>query len=223
MGLFSAIGSFFSGVVSAIAGALSGPVGMLFTALTVLVNLPGVLDAVSKLLHEIGKALGLVDDNDDMAELGYKATQSGVKKSEEFESTEAYIEYLRNDIELNREQFGKMSEQEKSLYAAAGVAIVASGIEEKTGVQLPAEFLADIGKTNARADEIMACIESFAEAGLESMGSMTEALSGTLDGKDVVKVTSAIADGLKSVNPSMSADEVFSRMNEIGAPLVDKD
>lgn len=223
MRLFSAIGAFFSGIASTIAGALSGPVGVLFTALSLIVNSSGVLDAIGKLLHEIGKALGLVDDDDDMAELGYKATQQGVKKSEQFESTEAYIEYLRNDVELDREHFDKISEQEKSLYAAAGVSIVASGIEEKTGVQLPAEFLNDIGKTNARADEIKACIESFAESGLESMGSMTEALSGTLDGKDVMKVTSAIADGIKSANPSMSADDVFSRMNEIGSPLVERD
>ena len=207
--------------VSAVTSIFSEPLAAVCAGLAVLVNLPDIINKVKETIHSIGVALGFIDENEDLTELGAKAMQYGVKSNSEFESTEKYIHYLQHEVKLDVENFNKLSEEQKNMRTAAGIGITTRCIEEKTGVAIPEEFLEKIARTNASTDEIKACFNSFAEAGLNSMGAMSGTLDGSLQSRDTGKATAAVREGLMNANPSMTKQEAYARMNDLSEQMKD--
>lgn len=206
----SFIGSAFSSITPSItnfATKLISPFNKILLAIE-------VVSVVINIVAGIAELLGLKPEKESAEELGAKAKEAPLKQ-DDFESTEAYIHYLRNEIELDKEKFEKMDEHEKLACSAVGASLYAKNIEERIGVKLSPEFLLIAGKLEMKALEVKAFIDSFKENGLKDMQLMGEYLSGKLDEKTDTKVESAIIKGFKSMNPEMSKNDIQNKIADM--------
>ncbi|MCW2279146.1 hypothetical protein [Heliophilum fasciatum] len=211
----SAISSAVSFVGSNIGKIGGGIVGNAIAILSPFKNLElavKALEVIAVIVTTIAEILGVGHKNERMDELGAKAIQEDTLPREEFKSEQEYIHYLREEIELDREKFNKMSPEERLACTAIGTNILAKSIEEKTGVEIPAEFLLTAEKIKLSAEEIKACIDKFKENGYFNMGTMSDYLQGKdLKGKEPV-ISSAIIHALQAVNPQMTHADVQHKM-----------
>ena len=131
-----AIGGFASSIGSAL---VSGATSLISTISSVGAKLLGRA-SIGEVISGIGKIVGLFteDDDEDIDDLGCRACNSE-SKPEDFDSTEQYINHLKNDIQYDKEQ--ARAEMEKNptkryAYAAVGATIAGTGISEKLGIDL---------------------------------------------------------------------------------------
>jgi hypothetical protein len=175
-------------------------------------NLMDVIKVISNVAQFIGKVLGLVN-NETAEELGAKAAQCD-RKPEEFESTEKYIEYLRNEVKLDEEKIKNASQFEKIGYSTMGVALLSKGISEKMDVFLPTSFWVEVGKQNLKGEEAKAYIDNFKSAGLQEVN-LSEYLQGKLDISENKKVFSVIESTLKQLNPNLTDNDIEDKIFEM--------
>lgn len=226
MGIFGAIGgaicsgisracSTIDSVVSTVGKAVSG------FAKTIILPFPKIelaikaIEVIATIVSALAEALGFKEENEEVDELGAKAVQCD-KKPEDFDSTEKYIEYLRNEVKLDEEKFNNMSESEKLACNAVGVSILTKGVEEKAGVSISPEFLLEIAKLKNNniidGKEILTYIDTFKSNGLTNMKDMSDYLKASLDEFKIEKVDSAVVDAIKKLNPNMSDDAIQEKV-----------
>jgi hypothetical protein len=212
--IISSVGSFISSCISTV-----GPVVARFAS-TIIAEIPKVLQpnlsdivkVISNVAQFIGKVLGLIN-NETAEELGAKAVQCD-KKPEDFDSTEKYIEYLRNEVKLDEEKMKNATEIEKIGYSAMGVTLLSKGIGEKMDVFLPTSFWIEVGKQNLKGEEVKAYIDNFKSNGLHDIN-LSEYLQGQLDVADNKKVYSVIEATLKQLNPELSDEDIENKIFEM--------
>lgn len=219
MNILAGLGSMVSCVCSTIGNAIGGTIGSLTgkmgELLTVVLDPYKVIEIACKIIKSVAESLGLIEKEENVEELGVKATQPNTKRSDEFESTEEYIKYLREEVELDKKRYEGLSKEEKLACKVAGTAIVVKGVEEKSGMKLPPEFLVDITKINLKHDELGAYIESFKMNGISDMKVMTDYLSGKGEYSKADVASKAIVNGLLALNPQMSIEEVQDKLVEM--------
>lgn len=159
MGILSSIGSFISGVgsaicrgVSSICSAISGTalgsslgnvvskfvsiIGVAVPAINV-INIVNAILVVANIVSKLAEAIGIKEkDKDEPDELAMKAEKSD-KKPEDFDSVEEYIKYLQEEIELTdeeKEKLEKMDDEKRSAYRATGTYLYTKCINEKLGL-----------------------------------------------------------------------------------------
>lgn len=224
-----AICSGISSVCSAIGGALfSGASGIAALTATVFgpaLALPGIVEiliavqAVCAIVGFIAEALGLKDKEETPEELGMKA-EMAEKKPEDFDSISAYIEYLRNDIELDKKKVEQLSDEDRVKYAAIGSGLYIKGIEEKYGIEAPGEFWRDVADLQLKGEEVKAYIETFKANGMESMKDMSDYIRGIYpeSGTAPRLVSQSMTDALKKIYPELSEDEICSKLVSMSLP-----
>lgn len=241
MGFFSSIGSAIGGALSSIGSAISsgissicssinstffsgaGGIAALATSLIIPgVGLPEIIVVagfIARVVSEIAEALGLKEKDETPEELGMKAEEAD-KKPEDFDSIEAYIEYLRNDVEIDKEKLKELSEEDKLKYAAIGTAINIKGIEEKYGVEMPGDFWKTASDLRISAQETKQYIESCKQNGITNMKDMSDYLKGYApeSGTKPSVVSDSIMDALKKNNPGLPENQLAEKFNSLSLP-----
>lgn len=247
MGFFSSIGSFLSSACSAvcscvgricsgIAGALGGTalggaissfvtkIGVVIPGLDIISAVFMIVDIVCKL----SEVLGIKEkDTDEPDELAMKAEKDD-KSPEDFESTEAYVKHLQEDIQLSKEEKEKLSHlspEERAAYRATGTYLYAKACSEKLGfdteglknpelVGLTVETLADLSKIQKvlSPSEFVACNKR-----LQSNGIGMKEFSDYLHNRSVdlatdEKVQSALVDAMKEITPNISEAAINQKL-----------
>ena len=203
MGLFSAIGSVISSVGSFISGAVSsiGSAigGFAKSAFSIIAKLPipeldiiDILSIASKIIHAVVDFLGIKS----------KAEQKNEKNIEDFDNdVEAYIRYLKEEVELDKERFDKMTPEEKMGCKAIGMALETKAVEEKIGgIEISPECLATLTKIqsagiNIDAKELVGIVQAFKEQGITNLNDVVEFLDGK-GSSDRIKTGEALATAL---------------------------
>jgi hypothetical protein len=222
MSFLSGLGSFISSACSLVASAFSSVgSGISSFATRLIMPLPPQIQlaitaiiVIAEIVCEIAEILGLKPDKETAEELGAKAKDADLKR-DDFESTEAYIDYLRNEVAFDREKFEKMSAEEQLACLAVGTSLYATNIEEKFGIGLSPDFLLKAGKLEMKALEVKAYMDAFKENGLADMKYMSDFLTGKLDEKTDNKVESAIISGLKAINPQISEKDIQTKIGDM--------
>lgn len=234
MGLFSSIGSALSAVGSAICSGISSLCssigGALFSgaggiaALAASIIMPGVglpeiifgIGIIAEIVSKIAEALGLKDKDETPEELGLKA-EAADKKPEDFDSIEAYIQYLRNDIQIDKEKLENLKDEDKVKYAAIGTAITIKGIEEKYGIEAPGEFWKTAADLKLSGEETKQYIETFKQNGITNMKDMSDYIKGVApeSGTKPGVVSDSIMAALKQNNPELSEEELAAKFNSL--------
>lgn len=236
MGMFSGIGSAISSVVSSVCSAIGGVCssigGNLFSGASgimglakglvgsvVCVTLPEIvlaIQAIGAIISTIAEVLGLKGKEETPEELGMKAEEAE-KKPEDFESTELYIEYLRKEVEVDKEKLNNLKDEDKIKYAAIGSSLYIKGIEEKYDMKMPVEFWTTVADLKMDGNQVKEYIDSFKKHKIEDMGDMTGYIKNDLqDGKDKGKISEAMIDALKEINPELGENDLYDKLNNLG-------
>lgn len=210
-------GAFFSGAggIAALASAIIAPVVGLPNIGLILAGIAVVVGIVSA----IAEKLGIKTEEETPEELGMKAEEAE-KKPEDFDSIEAYIEYLRNEIQIDKQKLEKLSDEDRVKYTAIGTAIYIKGIEEKYGIQAPAEFWNTAAEMKLSGDEVKGYMDTFREKGITNMKDMSDYIRGEApeSGTKPVVVSDAIMDTLKKTYPELSEEALEEKFCELTLP-----
>lgn len=221
-GIFTGIAAAVTGVVSTVATFASTVGGSIVAGATALVaKVPNlilvkdVLETVAKVVVTIGEILGILKPEDDnMEELGAKALQEGTRPKAEDESTIEYLNYLKDEIELDKQKFEKLSESEKLACSAVGSTIVSKAISEKMSIEISPEFLLAVSKTNMEINEAFKYIATFSNKGFTTMDTFTSYLDNSLKQDKVQAVDSTMVEALKEVHPTLTDAEIREKIIE---------
>lgn len=241
MGFFSAVGGAISGAISAvcsvgravcsgvstfvssIAEVAKGIAPIICDGLKEIVNVIAeikmpeiieiVIETIAEIVEVIGKKIGLIEEEDTAEELGFKA-QDAERKPDDFESVEEYIDYLRNEIKIDREKFDNLKDEDKLTCNAIGSTILAKGISEKKGVELSGEFLVEVAKQKMKGEEVNAFIDNFKKNDLK-MDSMKDYLKCELSPEENSKVDSVFKETLKELNPNFTQSDIEAKLDEM--------
>lgn len=214
-------------VCSAIGDALFSNIGGIAT-LAVSFIMPGVglpeillgIEIIAAIVSAVAEALGLKDKDETSEEMGIKA-EAADKKPEDFDSIEKYIEYLRNEVQIDKDKLNNLSNEDKVKYAAIGTAINIKGIEEKYKISASREFwgtMVDLKKSGKLSEEeTKQYIESCKQNGITDMEDMSDYIKGEApkSGTESSVVSGAIMDALKKANPELSGTELVEKFNNL--------
>lgn len=184
----STVGSFIGGCVSkigsAIGGNAKGVVGIVakIPGIGPFINVAQVIGFIAKVIHAVADLLGIKSEEDPEV-LGAKAEQSE-KTIDDFDGdAEAYIKYLKEEVELDKQKFEQMTPEEKLGCKAIGLSLETKAVENKLGgVGITPESLAVLGKihmagnTEIDAKELLSVIKSLKAAGITNMNDVVEYL-----------------------------------------------
>lgn len=201
----SAVGNFFGGLGGTIGEWASKAFECIKTvAGKVWEKLPEIVKTVSNIIHSVLDALGIKSE-EDPAILAYKA-QMAEKSVEDFDGdTIAYIEYLKNEIKIskeNQEIFDKLTPHEKAIYSVIGTATETRAIEQKTGLEIPPEVLPELykihesGTVELSGKVLLGVMTRLKEQGITNIGDVVDYLKGEGDG-NTVKTGDALETALK--------------------------
>ena len=219
MGILNSIGSAISGaisVVGSLVSSLSSSIGGAIAKLAPSIikpflgleigNILIVIQVIATVIGRIADMLGVKEKEDSTEEIGMKAEEAEKKdiKPENFDSYQEYINYIRQEIEIDKKKLNNLSDEEKVKYGTVGTAILVKGIEEKEKFEIPAEFVVEIGKQDMSMEETRQYIKEFKEQNLE-LKDFTNYRKGTIDNvKTIREVGHAIESAIKELNPDMS-------------------
>ena len=187
----SAVGSAFSSVCSAVGSLCSnigstimGEVSSLVSSFLPVLG-PTLEAALSVFVAVVSFLAELFTDKpqeEKPEEIGMKAEQAD-KKPENFDSINDYIEYLRNEVQLDPADLEKLSDEEKQKYKLVGLGLYIKNIEEQQGVKLDPEFLKSIPKLKDQgyeAADIANLMQSMKNNGVRDMKQYVDFMKGDL-------------------------------------------
>ena len=203
-GAISAVGSFISNAASTIGTAISGFAMSAFSVIAKL-TIPGldvinIISIAAKIIHAVVDFLGIKSEEDPEI-LGAKAEQSD-KSLEDFDNdVEAYIKYLKEEVELDKEKLDKLTPEEKMGCKAIGMALETKAVEEKIGgIEISPECIATLTKIqsagiNIDSKELVGIVQALKESGVTNLNDVVELLDGK-GSSDRIKPGDALANAL---------------------------
>jgi len=209
----SSVGDFFSGARDIVCSAAASLGPILTTATSTLLKVAGpYLNAISTIVQLVGILFDVISAKENPEELGAKAMQAD-KQPENFNSNAEYIDYLRNEVKLDQAKFDNPSAEDKDARTAVGVSIIAKGIQETKGFDIPIEAwvaLARVGlDKESNLGEINTILDTFKGEKLESFSDYTK---GSLDAKKELEVGNTLVDMYHNLEPDLSKEEIELRV-----------
>lgn len=212
MGFWSGLGSMVSSACSMVSSAVSSIGNALVSSASKLLDLPGTrLGPIVEIIRIVATLIGVLTKDDDVEEIGAKAMQPESKKPEDFDSNAEYIDYLREEVKLDKEKFNKAGDIEKAARTAVGASIVANGISEQKGFDIPLETWVAMAKLNLtdKAEEVDKLLETFKDGKLEDFSKYVD---GTLDIQKEGEIGDYLVEMYKELEPNSSIEEIEDRV-----------
>ena len=199
----SAVSSFCSSVGSSISKAVSTIVSLGVDLAT----------KVGEAVKGVAVSLGILKLDDNFEELGAKAISSD-KKPDDFDSINEYIDYLRNDVPLDKEKFDKLSDKELLERSAVGAAITLKGINEKLDTVVTPEFMAEVAKQDLETEEIVETIKAYKDKELntEDYGAY---LNDELNIDDSDKHSDALVLAYQKLEPELTFEQIEDKVMDL--------
>jgi hypothetical protein len=217
LGVAAAIGSFFAGAGAAIGTAIgtaaTAIVGFAKTlaATMATISMVDVVQIALAVTNWLAQKNQVLNENENVEELGAKAKQSDLKP-DDFESTQAYIEHLRNNVTLDRENFNKLSAEEQLACKFVGMGIATKALSEKKGIEITPDFIAEVSRQKMTGAEAEAYIDNF-KVGGESLDKFSGYLKGDLSAGENLRVSPILENALRQLNPDMSPEDIAKKVN----------
>ena len=221
-GAFSTAAATIGTVCGSIGGAIMTTVGSLGAGL---LKLGEMVKPIFEVINKICTVMGIKPAGEDPMELAMKAEKSG-EKPEDYDSVEAYIEHLRKDIELDKEEINKLTDSEKAMYSAIGCGLYVKNIEERYNMKVTPGFLVSASKAvNSGAmtgEQMKNTMDAMKERGVKN----AESFSNYMDGKANMEEQMAVYDSLKEALhrefPDLSEAELNIKTSHIKDFVADK-
>ena len=171
-------------------------------------NLPKVI----KTVEAISLAADVLKPSERADELGAKA-MAAEKKPEDFDQINDYIDYLRNDVEIDEDN---LSTDPINVMArqAVGVAITTKGIAQALEANVSIPFLSAISHLDIDPKVAIALAKSYEASGLNT-DDIQEYLNDSLSIEETHQHSNAFVEAYQVANPSMSVEEVEDAVMEL--------
>ena len=184
-GAIGAAVNFVGGLVAKVGPAVSG-FAKTIIQIASKIDLPKIVQIISdtaKIIHAVVDLLGIKSE-DDPEVLGAKAEQSD-KKMEDFDNdVEAYIKYLKEEVQLDMKKFEQMNEDEKLGCKAVGLSLETKAVEQKIGgVHITPEFVGVISKIQEagiaiNGKDLLHIIQVLKNEGITNLNDVVDYLKG---------------------------------------------
>lgn len=209
MSILAAIGGFLTAAASVIGPALSTAATFIATKLPAILQTASVIvGSITSIVTNVSKMLNIAPEGEQPDELGAKTLQEGTRPIKEGETTQEYLDYLRNEVTLDREKYEKMTAEQKLNCEIIGDVMLAASIEETTGVEIPPEFLVAAGKVQMGYQTVNALINTFSDKGIDSLGDYTKYIENDMSEEDAIKVGGAVRNAISERSPDMTPEEI---------------
>lgn len=210
----SKVGSFLAGKAAAFVGLVSSlPLGPLGPILGPIIG-QMIMKVVAKGIEYLAKKLGIIKEDEKPEKVGYRIEEANEheewKKQEEFASFEEYYAYLKKQIPDEQMDLNKLRDNQDR-YMVLGTIALTKGIEEQMDIELPEEFLFEIGKSRMEGNEIQAIIEAFKLLGYGSVNAAAY-FRGELSREESKRITEALISNMKQYYPDKEEDILYERL-----------
>ena len=155
-------------------------------------------------------------------ELGFKARQEGTRAKMENESMDDYLNYLRNEVSVDKKKFQALSDEDKLKCNVMGTGMLSQSISEKSDLEISGDFLLDMHKMKMSGEQLSKYIDAFSEKGVDSLDELPQYLRGELNDRESAKIEAIIKSIEKTSNPSLSDGEVLLRMDDMKQAVEEK-
>ncbi|GEM_PF-6183485 len=208
----SGVASFVKETCTKIAEVCQSPlVQALMCAIAPLATaISGVLGKVITVVRALATALNILSPNENKPENKFEnlaqAAEQCATKSKDFDSINAYIEHLREEIRSGNVKLDKeLSETELLGYQAMGCAMVIKAVDEKRGQKSSNEFWQAVGYAEIKPEEAKAMLDTAKETGVSDRD-MAVYICGTGEKLESTpaEVESAVKASLEKTEPEKS-------------------
>ncbi len=221
-GAFSTAAAAIGSVCGSIGGAVMTSVGTLGTGL---LKLGEMVKPIFELITKICTIIGIKPAGEDPMELALKAEKSG-EKPEDYDSVEAYIEHLRKDIELDKEEINKLTDSEKAMYSAIGCGLYVKNMEERYNMAMTPGFWVNASKAvNSGAmtcEQVKNTMEAMKERGVKNTESFSNYMEGKADMEEQMVMYDSLKEALHREFPDLSDAELNIKTSHIKDFVADK-
>ncbi len=190
-------------------------------ATNIVTKLPEIARTIVKIaevISEVANILGLTD-HETPEVIGAKIQQEGTRTRFEDESIEEYLDYLREEIKVDKEKMLNMSEEERIKCTAVGIGALSEYISEKFNVTFYGDFIVDMYKMQMSAKEIASYVKKFENDGISSMDSLSDFLKGKLTDEERVSIYNTITEVEKEQNPQATQTDVNEKIESMKEAL----
>ena len=173
-----------------------------------------IIHAVVKGIEYLAKKLGIIKEEDKAEEVGYRVEEAQQhedwKKQEDFKTFDEYYAYLKQQIPDEKIDIKKLAEN-RNQYMILGTMELTKGIEDQMKIQLPEDFLFEIGRSRMEPDEIRAIVEAFKEVGYSSVLA-SDYFKGKLTREENRKIEAALLNNMRKYYPQKDDDALYERL-----------
>ena len=206
------------GLVSSLATTVGPAIATVAKTIVALAPTLEKIIAVGNVISGIAQILGVLNPGENTEDLGAKAMQDGTRPRMQDESAESYLNYLRNDVVLDKTKQAHMSESDRMACIATGSALVMATAAEKSGLDLTPEYVANVSKAGVSASAAWTIASKFKENNVE-INKFNEYFSNELSGQEVLEVNQTLKESVKEINPDMSDKEIRAEINNMGREI----
>ena len=163
------------------------------------------LPKIIQLVEAVSLVANVLKPNDKVEDLGAKAMAAD-RKPEEFNQINDYINYLRNEVEVDEATLSQ-DPIDKTVRQAIGtsIALKALGNELNTDISLP--FLSKVSELGLESKVILEIIKSYAKSGL-TPDDVEAYIDGDLTLDESKKHSNILVDAYHNAYPSMTSQEI---------------
>ncbi len=175
------------------------------------------IKAITKCVEFFAKKLGIIEEDDQAAEVGYRMEEAEQhedwKKRSDFENMEDYNAYLKEmipDEQINHKKF----KENHTHYEALGVSALTEGIGEHVGIELTPELITEIGRACMEYEEVAAIVETFKELGY-STDVISDFLKGNVSKEEGHRIEDALLANMQKYYPDKDEVALHERLGEM--------
>lgn len=166
------------------------------------------LNKVADVTHDVLYALGV--DVEPVEVIGEKIA-TAEKGVNEFDSTEEYLNYIQNDVQIDAQKEENVSIGEKLAHIITGLAFVIEILSEKLDMEIPepivdiAMIIVQLENVDMGATTILSILNKLKESGIDNLNDVYECILGTGD-SDRIKTGEILFDIFNDIYPGHGED-----------------
>lgn len=165
----------------------------------------------------IGKVAELIigkPEQETPEEMGMKAEYAELKP-EDFNFFEDYMDYLRNEIQIDKQRITELSAEERHAYALVGTSMYVKQAEEKYSLELSPEFWKSVEVSKLTPEQTVSLIEAMSQKEIGSAKKLSDYLNGDLkSAKECMNIYSIITDFIQKNNSNMSNEDITQAISD---------
>ena len=215
MGWFSSACSFVGGCISAAVSIVSSAASALGPLASVALNVLKVaspyISALITVVDIVSKVLGVLNQNESAEEIGSKSLVAD-KTPTDFDTTNEYIEYLREEVDFDKEEFDKLSDEEKLARSVIGTAISMKAINETKGFEVTLDTWTSMAKLHDNKilgdSDIGGFIDEFKDNQTDLNGYVNKEIKGAKG----VEVAGKMAEAYQKLEPELSTEAINDKV-----------